>query len=81
MNVNSFDWKPTRRIVTDAVLILLAGLIIRLHPDYMAASAIAWGSFIYAYLFLDEQWRNLKRWGPMALSLSYNALFHWYLLR
>ena len=78
--LTKFDWVPTRRIVTDALLILLMGLIIRLHPDHIALSVIAWGSFIYGYLFLDEQWKNLHRWAPMIISLIYNALFHWYIL-
>jgi hypothetical protein len=74
--LEEFDWFPSRRMVTDAVLILLAGLIIRVHPDYVVLSLIAWASFIYAYLFLDEQWKNLRRWGPMILSLLYNVVFH-----
>lgn len=78
--LDKFDWLPTRRIVTDAILILLAGLIIRLHPDHLTLSVLAWGSFIYGYLFLDEQWKVLRRWGPMIISLVYNAFFHWYIL-
>lgn len=74
--MKQFIWKPERRMVTDAILILLAGLAIRVHPDFTVLSLIAWLSFIYGFVFLDEQWKNLRRWGPMAAALAYNAVFH-----
>jgi hypothetical protein len=78
--LNKFNWVPTCQTVVNAVLILIAGLIIRVHPDYITLSVIAWASFIYGYLFLDGQWDELRYWGPMILSFIYNAFFHWYIL-
>ena len=67
------------KIVLSTIAIVGLGLIIRVHPDHIILSLIAWASFVYACVLLVEK-RFEHGQTMMAASLAYNSLFHWFLL-
>ncbi len=67
------------KIILNSLVILLAGVIIRLHPDFIVLSLVSWASFVLASVMLYEQrWRYGSV--AMALSLVYNGWFHFSVL-
>lgn len=71
-------------IAKKSILILIVGLIIRVHPDYIVMSIIAWASFIFAVVVIENkiglQWRRFDIRSTEGLilymSLVYNVYFH-----
>ena len=78
-----------KRILSHKIFIVLyiflSGLIIRVHPEAVIYSSIAWLSFIAGIVFLDGVYRFVCRgvpvridWGfyILVFSFAYNMWFH-----
>ena len=66
-------------LVLKTIFILLIGLAIRLHPEYVIMSSVAWGSAIYALAYLDEDkpWKHAyHKWGADSCLVSYAVLIY-----